>query len=110
MTFYIKRNDTSPSIQETLLDGDGLPVNIAGNQGVRFLVRNSANTTVIDEPAIVVDATNGIVQYDWSATDTATAGTYAAEFEVTYNDGKVETFPNDSYTEIVITADIPAIP
>lgn len=106
MAFNIKQNDTSPSIQTTLLDGNGLAVDITGNLGVTFHMRNSEGTVVIDTAATVVTAGSGIVRYDWLAADTATAGTFQAEFEVTYSDGKIETFPNASYIEIVITDDI----
>lgn len=106
MAFNIKQNDTSPSIQTTLLDGNGLVVDITGNLGVTFHMRNAAGTVVIDTAATVVTAASGVVRYDWIAADTATAGTFQAEFEVTYSDGKIETFPNASYIEVVITDDI----
>jgi len=102
----IKQNDTSPSIQTQFLDGDGLPVDITGNLGVSFHMRDAAGTVKIDTAATVVTAASGIVRYDWLAADTDTAGTFQAEFEVTYSDGKVETFPNASYIEVVITDDI----
>lgn len=102
----IKQNDTSPSIQTQFLDGDGLPVDITGNLGVSFHMRDAAGTVKIDTAATVVTAASGIVRYDWLAADTDTAGTFQAEFEVTYSDGKIETFPNASYIEVVITDDI----
>lgn len=106
MAFNLKQNDTSPSLQTTLLDGDGLPVNIVDNSAVRFHMRAAGGTVKIDTDAVVVNAVSGIVRYDWTATDTDTAGTFQAEFEVTYSDGKIETFPNLGYIEIVITDDI----
>jgi len=106
MAFNLKQNDTSPSIQTTLLDGNGLPVDISGNLGVTFHMRNSEGTVIIDTAATVVTAASGIVRYDWDAADTATSGTFQAEFEVTYSDGKVETFPNASYIQVIITDDI----
>jgi hypothetical protein len=106
MAFNLKQNDTSPSIQTTLLDGNGFPVDISGNLGVTFHMRNSEGTVIIDTAATVVTPGFGIVRYDWDAADTATSGTFQAEFEVTYSDGKVETFPNASYIEVIITDDI----
>lgn len=58
--------------------------------------------------ATVVDATNGIVEYQWSVTDTATAGTFFGEFQVTFADSNVESFPNDSNIEILVKAQIGA--
>jgi len=106
MAFNIKQNDTSPSILTTLIDGDGLVVDITGNLGVTFHMRDSEGIVVIDTAAVVVDASSGLVRYDWLAADTDTAGVFQAEFEVTYVDGRIETFPNASYIEIIITDDI----
>jgi hypothetical protein len=69
-------------------------------------MRDAAGPVKIDTAATVVTAASGIVRYDWLAADTDTAGTFQAEFEVTYSDGKIETFPNASYIEVVITDDI----
>lgn len=38
--------------------------------------------------------------------DTDTAGRFEAEFEVTYADGAVETFPNDGFIVVQIGPDI----
>lgn len=49
---------------------------------------------------------SGIVRYDWSADDTNAIGSYQAEFEVTYADASVETFPNRGYIRVEIIDDI----
>jgi hypothetical protein len=38
--------------------------------------------------------------------DTDTAGTYWAEFEVTFGDGRVETYPNRGYLTVNIEPDL----
>jgi len=38
--------------------------------------------------------------------DTATVGTYYVEFEVTYADASVETFPNTGSLPLVITREL----
>lgn len=107
MTFYIKQNDTSPSIRATLKDGDGNVVNLT-DASVRFHMRTIGGTTTkVDADASIVSPnTSGIVQYDWAASDTDTVGSYQAEFEVTYGDLSVETFPNNGYIRVEITDDI----
>lgn len=106
MTFNIKQNDTSPNLTATLLDEDGLPVPLISAQSARFHMRNSEGTVVIDADIIITDAVAATVLYAWQASDTATAGTYQAEVEITFLNGQIETFPNVGYLEIVITDDI----
>lgn len=107
MAFYIKQNDTSPSIRAILKDGDEVPIDLTGAT-VRFHMRTIGGATVkVDADAEVVSPTTaGIVQYDWGNGDTDTVGTYQAEFEVTLDGGAVETFPNNGYITIEITDDI----
>ena len=61
---------------------------------------------VIDAPAIIVNATGGVVRYDWATGDTDVAGSYRAEFEVTFVDGRIETFPNDTSIGVIIREDL----
>lgn len=106
MTFYIKQNDTVPSIRATLQNGNGDPVDLI-NASVRFHMRAiGANNTTVDAAAVVITPAAGVVQYNWIADDTDTIGSYQAEFEVTYPDSTVETFPNDGYVRIEIIDDI----
>lgn len=106
MSFYIKQNDTQPALQVVLEDGSGNPINLDG-ASVRFLMRAIGGTTAkVNASATVVSAVSGVVRYSWSAADTDTVGNYQAEFEVTYSDNSIETFPNDGYLRIEITDDI----
>lgn len=106
MTFYIKQNDTSPAMLATLQDADGNAVNVTG-ASIRFHMRAVGSTTVVvDEAVTIVTPLSGIVRYDWQAADTDTIGSYQAEFEVTYADSSVETFPNDGYIRVEIIDDI----
>lgn len=106
MTFYIKQNDTGPSMLATLQDASGNAIDLtAGN--VRFHLRPiNSSTAKVDEAATIVTADAGIVRYDWQASDTDTIGSYQAEFEVTYADASIETFPNDGYILVEIISDI----
>lgn len=106
MTFYIKQNDTSPTMLATLQNASGSAIDLTGAT-VRFYMRpvGSTNTTV-NALATVVTAASGIVRYSWIAANTATIGSYQAEFQVTYADAAVETFPNDSYISVEIIDDI----
>lgn len=105
-TFTIKRRDTSPAMLITLLDADGAVKDFTGYTSARFHMKNAAGTTVIDEAVTVVDAGAGEVRYDFDATETATAGTFSAEVEITYADSSVETFPNSGFITVNINEDI----
>lgn len=101
--FTIKRGDTSPSLDYLL---DPATVDLTGAT-VRFSMRNSAGTLVLDRvtasaPVLTVAPK---VRYAWSGADTAVAGFYRAEFEVTYAGGAIETFPNFGAIGVLISAD-----
>jgi len=93
MAFSIKQNDTSPSILATLKDANDVPVNLTA-ANVRFHMKSIGGSIKIDSAMTVITAPEGLVRYDWVAADTDTFGTYYVEFEVTYTDGSIETFPN----------------
>ena len=106
MTFYIKQNDTSPKLLATLQNASGSAIDLTG-ASVRFHMRTiSGSSIVVDAAATIVTALSGIVRYSWTAPDTATIGSYQGEFEVTYADATIETFPNDGYISIEIIDDI----
>lgn len=90
--FVIKRNDTSPSIlyQLELQSGQSL----AGAL-VRFHMADVDGGVVVDADGAVHSESLEQIRYDWIAADTASAGAYRAEFEVTFQGGQIETFPND---------------
>lgn len=102
-TFTIKRGDSSPSLGYKLSPATNLVgasvvfnMNPAGEGGPAKIERS---------PAIVDNASEGIVRYDFSSSDTTNPGTAYAEFEVTYADGTVETFTNSGYIAVVIPKD-----
>jgi hypothetical protein len=106
MTFYVKQNDTSPAMLATLQDADGNAIELT-SASVRFHMRPvGGGAIVVDQAATVVTALEGLVRYNWTAADTDTVGSYQAEFEVTYADASIETFPNDGYIRVEIIDDI----
>jgi len=106
MSFFIKQNDTVPSLRATLKNGSGNAVDLT-NATVRFHMRSLAGTSAkVDASAAIVNANIGLVQYNWGASDTNTIGSYQGEFEVTYPDATIETFPNNNYLHIEVLDDL----
>lgn len=102
-TFTIKRGDSSPSLGYKLSPS----TNLTG-ASVVFNMKpiDEGGPTKIERSSAVIDnASEGIVRYDFSSSETSNSGTAYAEFEVTYSDGTVETFPNSGYIAIVIPKD-----
>ena len=106
-TFYIKQNDTASFLTRDLKDAFGAPVNVTG-AAVKFSMRvkPAGTVKVDDEDAVIVTAGTGRVRYEWTAANTNTADEYEGEFQVTYANGKIQTFPNDGHIPIVVTDDI----
>jgi hypothetical protein len=101
----VKRNDLKPDINATLLDQTGVPIDLTGAT-VRFIIASSERGVIVNAPATIVNATQGKVRYTWVSGDTANAGEYRAEFEVTFSDGRKLTVPNDSYISVRILEDL----
>lgn len=105
--FVIKAHDRLPSIQATLSTGENTvdlsPVGVA----VNFILTSAVGVAPkVNAAAVLVDAASGIVRYDWAATDTNTPGSYLGEWQVTWPDGRKQTFPTESYHVISVLADL----
>jgi hypothetical protein len=103
----VKKNDTGSTIQATLTDASGAAVNLTG-AAVKFTMTAYGATTpkVNKQTAAIITAASGIVAYTWQAGNLDTAGPYRAEFEVTFGNGAVQTFPGTGYLLIYISADL----
>jgi len=106
MAFFIKQNDTAPILQANLKDANDVAVDVTG-ASIAFKMRPVSSTTAtINTAAAIIDGEAGSVKYEWVGSDTATAGSYFAEFQVTFAGGRIETFPNGDYIQITILDDI----
>jgi len=112
-TFTLKRNDTAPSLEATLSDDNGA-IDLTG-ASVMFVMKTaptracntpSVSAFSLKKAGVVADDAGGVVRYDWEAVDTLTEGNYRGEFEVTFVDGKVWTFPSSGYIPISIQEDL----
>lgn len=103
-TFFIKKGDRREAIRRTLKGSNSLAVNLTGAT-VKFFMSKDG-TIKVNAAAVLVDAANGVVEYQWIATDTDTPGIYRSEFEATFGDGTKQTFPNADYIAVHVLEDL----
>lgn len=98
--FVIKQFNTLPSLEATLLNPNGQPVDLTGAT-ITFSMRSRDNeAVVITGNALILDAATGKVVYQWAPTNTQLAGAFIGEFDVVYSGGAKESFPNSDYIQI----------
>ncbi len=111
-SFYIKRNDTAPSIQVILTDSAGKARPLPDNENESYIahfnmVDEDGNVVVDHGTGVIVNGLRGIVAYTWQPGDTAKEGLHRAEFVITNTtNGQVETFPNTGYINVIVKADL----
>lgn len=98
--FKIKQGDLRPYLKGQLvtLDDDGEvegPQQLSGATIVFTMVDAVTKVPVIiEQGAVILDALEGLVQYEWQNGDTDTPGNYLGEFEATWGGVEPETYPN----------------
>lgn len=105
LQFHIKAGDVLPELNATLLDVDGLPLNLSVASSVTLRVRQvvlSGSPVKWAKPCTIAAPAAGKVSFAWAAGDTATPGTYEVEFLVTWADGGVQAVPNNGNAVIKI--------
>lgn len=104
-THEIKRNDTRPYWPVTLTYEDGTIPDLSGAT-IRFLALDSSGTLAIDASAFVTNGPGGECEWRPTADETAAADIYRAEWEVTFIDGTIQTFPTRGYDRLKIIGDL----
>lgn len=109
MAFTLKKNDTRPILQITLTEiltegGAPQPINLTSADSVKFVMKNG--TTTVTKTATVTNAPQGIITVTFVAADTAVAGDYDAEVEITWDPNLIETVPNKEYFTVTIKDDL----
>lgn len=101
--YTIKQHDNYPPLVLTLTDQNG-PINLSTATTVKLILKSG--TTTITGNTVITTPTSGVVTYNWAAGNTDVVGQYDGEVEITWNTGKVETVPNDSYFSITVMPDL----
>ena len=106
-SFYIKQNDTAPSIEAALKDSNGRVKSMANASLVRFHMKSENGTILIaGGGGTIVNPTKGTVAYEWQTGDTSVVGIHSAEFEIEYTNGQIETFPNTGYIKVIVKGEL----
>lgn len=106
LVFEIKRGDTAPAITDTLKDSEGNVVDLTSAASLKFIMSDADGNEKVNASASFVSRSDGTVLYNWSAGDTDTVGGYRAEWQVTWSDGTVQTFPAGSYRRVKVYQDL----
>ncbi len=110
--FTIKQHDTRPRFALGLTEvnqttGVTQPVDLTNATSARLCAKDAAGTVVFASVlAISSTKTDGILTYTPVAGDTAVVDTFRLEVEVTWNDGGIETYPNDGYFSMTVFPDL----
>ena len=106
-TVKLKTNDTYPPVQAKVKsEVTSDPISLTGAT-ITFHMKSVSGTVVVSESATITNASDGEFEYNWAAADTANAGHYYAEFEITLTGGEVFSVPTgEEYIDIIIGDDI----
>lgn len=103
--FRIKSGDTRPFFAVTLTYSDGSAVSLSG-ASVLFKMRDDAGSLKVNAAATITDAAAGQCEYRPTAADTDTPGSYLAEWQVTFADTTIQTFPTRGHDRVKVIGDL----
>ena len=102
------QGDTESEIRDQLT-ADGDNVAISGFNEVEIKIEQPDGSLISDDTAgnvSVVDASAGIVQYEFASGDLSQAGRYRYEWIVEFGDGGIQSFPSAKLAEIIVREDV----
>ncbi len=98
--FFAKTGDTANTITATLRDAADAAVDVTG---ATVLFRCSGPTGPLSGTCTLVTPASGIVSYAPVFTQ---PGSHSFEFEVTFSNGTIQTFPTNGQLEVIVQDDI----
>jgi hypothetical protein len=104
----IKQGDLEATLVWTLADASG-PVLIPAGSTALFRMTRMGQYAIVGGGACQISnqlVTPGQIAYTWQTADLANTGSYWAEFEITYPDGKTRTFPNNRQLAIQVVREL----
>ena len=104
-TFTIKRDDLEPAITATLRDAAGDVVDLTSAVSVHLVLKPLGGGSAVRLASTILDAAGGRVRHTWVGAETATADTYAAEWEILWPSSRKQSFPTIGTFFVTIAAD-----
>ncbi len=100
-----KQNDTTPLTGE--LTENGSPVDLSQASKVEFFMKKDRDSEPkVSAVAEIVSEVDGEVRYQFNPEDVDEAGIFLAEWQVTYADSTLQTFPNIGYMKVKFDEDL----
>lgn len=87
------QGDTAPPITATIKNSeDNAAQDLTNVTEIRFQMRKPDDRRfTVDEVATITDAMTGRVRYSWGVHDLDVPGDYQSQWELHWNDGKIQT-------------------
>lgn len=109
--FIIKRNDTLPALELTLVDrgrlGEKMGYNLSGVTEITFtMVSSCGEYKIFAQSAETVCYSGGTIRYNWRSGDTNESGKFSGEFQLTFSDGNRLSVPQNGQIQIEIGKDV----
>jgi hypothetical protein len=100
MNLILKTSDVNYSFTYPVTEDDGTIVNLT-NATTKFKMGNTSKI-IFTNPSTVIDAVNGLVSYSFTEQDTMYDGAFIGEFEITFADGRILSYPRSGYISVFI--------
>lgn len=109
--FFIKRNDTLPSLSILVIDraclGNRIPFDLSGVTACTFtMTTDCGDIKIMAKPAQIISYSGGTIAYNWDEEDTNEDGIFFGEFQLLFSGGARMSLPQIGNISIEIGKDI----
>jgi len=108
--FGIKRRDNRPLLKGTLWEDveKTTPVDLTNAQVVKVKIGNQGQALLIDRAVDLIEPrTTGKLETQFTTVETnVNPQTYQMEFEVTWTNGDVSTYPKEGFLQFIVHPDL----
>jgi hypothetical protein len=109
--FFIKRNDTLPSLEVVVIDrgclGNKEPFNLSGVTACTFtMTTDCGDMKIMAKTAQIVSYSGGTIAYNWDPEDTNEEGVFYGEFQLLFSGGARMSIPQIGSITIEIGKDV----